>query len=121
MFSGNAKLAEVGIPPSPQAEVIGTHDLPLPATVLMFPVIAFTSRITMLFESAMYMLPLPSNAMELGPFNEAAVAGPVSPVQIGGFGGVWGAHEPVLPLPAYVEIVAVLLVGFVTLRIRLLP
>src|SRR5271155_3117673 len=108
MFSGKAKLAEVGNPLSPQDEVMGWQEPPLPATVLMTPDV-FTSRITRLFESAMYMLPFGSNATELGPFNEAEVAAPPSPVQIGGSGAVCWTQEPVRPLPAYTEIVAELL------------
>ena len=62
---------------------------------------------------------LARNSFRVKP-NEAEVAAPPSPVQIGAAGGVCGTHDPVLPLPAKVVMVAVV-VGFVTFRLRLLP
>ena len=78
--------------------------VPLPATVMMSPVAATSSRIRLLFASAMNRSPAASRAMLLGAFSSAAVASPLSPV------------KPAVPLPATVMMSPV---AFTNSRIRL--
>ena len=72
---GAAISAAVAGPPSPVLP-----NWPSPATVVMTPVRAFTSRMTLLVLSAMKTSPLPSTATPVGLVNAALIAGPPSPL-----------------------------------------
>src|SRR5947208_966780 len=80
--------AEVAGPPSPLEA-----NVPLPATVVIAPVLAFTRRIRWLYVSARKRLPVPSMAIPQGWFKDAAVAGPPSPLNVA------------VPLPAIAVII----------------
>ena len=88
--TGPANPALVAGPPSPE-EVAD----PLPATVVMIPVVAFTFRTLLLAASPMYRFPAASNAIAPGLSNSALVAAPPSP------------EKPEVPLPATVVMIRV--------------
>src|SRR5580692_8446185 len=102
---GKYNDAEVAGPPSPE-----NPRLPLPATVVMIPVIADTLRMRLLLVSAIKRLPEASTATLAGLFNNAEVAGPPSPEKLPLF-------TPSAPLPATVVMTPL----DDTFRIRLLP
>lgn len=76
---GLASSALVAAPPSPQPLGGLLHSPPSPATVLISPVPATTSRTFSSSVSAIYTFPAESTATPSGPFSWALVAGPPSP------------------------------------------
>ena len=98
---GPPSIASVPAPPSPLKPCS-----PLPATVIMMPVLAVHSRIRLLLSSAMYTLPTASVVTPHGLWSAALTPTPPSPL------------KPGTPLPAIVVMIPVL---FVHRRTRLLP
>src|SRR5438876_10182593 len=86
---GTLSSAAVAAPPSPA----NPHAPPIPATVLIAPVAAATSRITQLPLSAMKRLPAQSGATSVGKLSSAAVAEPTSPAN---------PHAPAVPAPVLI-------------------
>ena len=68
----------VALPPS--TGVDSQSDFPVPATVVIMPVLASTFRTRLFDESAMYMFPDASNATFSGELSLAAVARMLSPL-----------------------------------------
>src|SRR5439155_182905 len=101
--TGRLSLAFVAAPPSPPK----SQAPPVPATVLIVPVVAATLRMTQLPLSAMKRLPAPSRATPAGELSSAAVAAPPSP-----------AKPQTHPAPATVLIVPV---AAATMRMTQLP
>jgi hypothetical protein len=96
--SGSASVALVAAIPSLLYPLV-----PLPATVLISPVLELTRRIRLFAASAMKMFPTLSTATSVGPVSSALEAAIPSPLY------------PLVPLPATVLIKPVLPL---TLRIR---
>jgi hypothetical protein len=95
--------AEVAGPPSPEKPSPEKMVVPLPATVVIIPMVD-TFRIRLLKRSAMKRFPEESIVTPVGEFNDADVADPPSP------------EKPLFPLPATVVIMPLA----ETFRIRLL-
>ena len=72
MAMGKPKLAFVAGPPSPV-----DPNWPLPAMVVMMPVLLSIRRILRLIRSAIIKLPALSKATSMGKFKLAAIAGPL--------------------------------------------
>ena len=73
-------MADVASPPSPLYGSKPLPSTPVPAIVVIMPVLAVTFRMRPLTESEMYMFPDASNTTLQGDFSLAAVARMSSPL-----------------------------------------